>query len=63
MNKEKIKHTPLVWSKYLKKLPGKVLELKRMKEELITADFESRNQVTRWKEDKVRASYKNLEEL
>ncbi|KAJ0752098.1 hypothetical protein HanPI659440_Chr09g0320431 [Helianthus annuus] len=34
-----------------------------MKDELITAAFGSRNQVSRWKEDKVFASYKRLEEL
>ena len=60
MNKDKVKHTPPVWSKYMKNVPDKVLKLKRMKEELITADFGSRNQVTRWKEGKVLAYYKKL---
>ena len=63
MNKDKVKHTPPVWSKYKKNVPERTLQLKRMKEELITADFGSRNQVSRWKEDKVFASYKRLEEL
>ncbi|MFS7946667.1 hypothetical protein Hanom_Chr06g00539031 [Helianthus anomalus] len=49
MNKDKVKHTPPVWENYKKNVPYKVLKLKRMKEELITADFGSRNQVTRWK--------------
>ncbi|XP_022031398.1 spindle assembly checkpoint component MAD1-like [Helianthus annuus] len=63
MNKEKIKHTPPVWSKYMKNVTDNVLRLKRMKEELIAANFGSRNQVTRWKEENVMASYKKLEEL
>ncbi|MFS7947750.1 hypothetical protein Hanom_Chr06g00551911 [Helianthus anomalus] len=63
MNEEKVKHTPPVWVNYKKNVPDKTLKLKRMKEELITADFGSRNQVTRWKENKVITSYKKLEEL
>ncbi|MFS7950832.1 hypothetical protein Hanom_Chr07g00587841 [Helianthus anomalus] len=63
MIKDKVKETPPVWSKYKKNVPDKALELRRMKEELITADFGSKNQVMRWKEDKVRASYKVLEVL
>ncbi|MFS8024246.1 hypothetical protein Hanom_Chr16g01460971 [Helianthus anomalus] len=63
MNKEKIKHTPPVWSKYLKNLPEEVLEPKGMKEELIAADFGSKNQLSRWREDKVRANYKKLVDL
>ena len=34
-----------------------------MKEELVAADYGSLNQVMRWKEDKVRATYKSLEKL
>ncbi|MFS7910731.1 hypothetical protein Hanom_Chr02g00109641 [Helianthus anomalus] len=34
-----------------------------MKKELITADYGSRNQVLRWREKKVFATYKMLEEL
>ncbi|MFS7987016.1 hypothetical protein Hanom_Chr11g01017041 [Helianthus anomalus] len=63
MNKDKVKHTPPVWTKYKKNVLERTLKLKRMKEELITTDFGSRNQVTRWSEDKVIASYKKLEEL
>ncbi|XP_022007445.1 uncharacterized protein LOC110906651 [Helianthus annuus] len=63
MNKDKVKHTPPIWSKYKKNVPENTLKLKRMKQELITADFGSRNQVTRWSEDKVIANYKKLEEL
>ncbi|MFS7946948.1 hypothetical protein Hanom_Chr06g00542321 [Helianthus anomalus] len=63
MNKDKVKHTPPVWANYKKNVPDKALKLKRVKEELIAADFGSRNQVTRWKEEKVTASYQRLEEL
>ncbi|MFS7966471.1 hypothetical protein Hanom_Chr09g00774131 [Helianthus anomalus] len=42
MNKDKVKYTPHVWSKYMKNVLDKVLELKRMKEELITADCGSK---------------------
>ncbi|MFS7945515.1 hypothetical protein Hanom_Chr06g00525241 [Helianthus anomalus] len=63
MNEEKVTHTPPVWVNYKKNMPDKVLKLKRMKEELITPDFGARNQVTRWKEERVFASYKKLEEL
>ncbi|XP_021975447.1 actin cytoskeleton-regulatory complex protein PAN1-like [Helianthus annuus] len=63
MTKDKVKHTPPVWAIYKKNIPDKAIKLKRMKEELITAEFGSRNQVTRWKEEKVIASYQRLEEL
>ncbi|MFS7998435.1 hypothetical protein Hanom_Chr12g01153801 [Helianthus anomalus] len=59
---KKIKQTPQVWSKYKKNVPEKVLMLKRMKEELIVANYGSRNQVTRWTEVKVFETYKRLEE-
>ncbi|MFS7919214.1 hypothetical protein Hanom_Chr03g00210141 [Helianthus anomalus] len=34
-----------------------------MKEELVAADFGTKRQVVRWKEDMVRSTYKRLEEL
>ncbi|KAJ0580928.1 hypothetical protein HanRHA438_Chr04g0174121 [Helianthus annuus] len=34
-----------------------------MKEELIVADYGSKNSVSKWEEDRVRATYKRLEEL
>ncbi|MFS7923795.1 hypothetical protein Hanom_Chr03g00265021 [Helianthus anomalus] len=43
MNKDKVKHTPPIWSKYKKNIPERTLKLKRMIEELITSDFGSRN--------------------
>ena len=61
--KNKVKQTPPIWAKFKKNVPERTLQLKRMKEELITAAFGSKNQVSRWKEDKVFASYKRLEEL
>jgi len=63
MIKNKVKHTPPDWSKYKKNMPDKTLELKIMKEELVAADYGSKNQVMRWREDRVRATYKRLEEL
>ncbi|MFS7979731.1 hypothetical protein Hanom_Chr10g00931141 [Helianthus anomalus] len=57
-----IKPTPQVWSQYKKNLPKSTLKLKRMKEELITANYGSRNQIARWKEIKVIDTYKKLEE-
>ncbi|MFS7911679.1 putative fur-regulated basic protein A [Helianthus anomalus] len=59
---KKIKQTPPVGSKYKKNVPEKVLILKRMKEELIVANYGSRNLVTRWTEVKVLETYKRLEE-
>ncbi|XP_035838201.1 fibrous sheath CABYR-binding protein-like [Helianthus annuus] len=56
------KQTPPVWSQYKKNVPERALELKRMKEELITANYGSRNQITRWIEVKVLETYKRLEE-
>ncbi|MFS7963769.1 hypothetical protein Hanom_Chr08g00742241 [Helianthus anomalus] len=63
MIKNKVKHTPPDWAKYKKNVPDKKIELRRMKEKLIAAHFGSENQVMRWREDKVRATYKRLEEL
>ncbi|KAJ0433265.1 hypothetical protein HanIR_Chr17g0868341 [Helianthus annuus] len=63
MIKNKVKQTHPIWAKFKKNVPDRTLQLKRMKEELITANFGSKNQVARWKEDKVFASYKKLEEL
>ena len=34
-----------------------------MKEELVAADFGTKRQIARWKEDMVRSTYKRLEEL
>ncbi|MFS7913651.1 hypothetical protein Hanom_Chr02g00144181 [Helianthus anomalus] len=47
MIKNKVKHTPPDWAKYKKNVPDKALELRRMKEELITVEFGSKNQVMR----------------
>ncbi|MFS7918507.1 hypothetical protein Hanom_Chr03g00202001 [Helianthus anomalus] len=58
----KTKQTPPVWSQYKKDVPERALKLKRMKEELIAANYGSRNQVTRWTEVKVLETYKRLEE-
>ncbi|KAJ0870250.1 hypothetical protein HanRHA438_Chr11g0498261 [Helianthus annuus] len=63
MIQDKVKQTPPVWANYKKNIPERTLKLKRIKEELITADYGSRNQVTRWTEEKVLATYKRLEEL
>ncbi|MFS7913554.1 hypothetical protein Hanom_Chr02g00143101 [Helianthus anomalus] len=60
---DKIKQTPLVWSNYKKNVPERALKLKRMKEQLIAADYGSRNQVIRWTGVKVLDTYKRLEEL
>ncbi|MFS8002021.1 hypothetical protein Hanom_Chr13g01197181 [Helianthus anomalus] len=57
-----IKPTPPVWSQYKKNVPERVLKLKRMKEELITANYGSMNQITRWTEVKVLEAYIRLEE-
>ncbi|MFS7951096.1 hypothetical protein Hanom_Chr07g00590921 [Helianthus anomalus] len=57
-----IKPTPPVWSQYKKNVPERALKLKIMKEELITPNYGSRNQVTRWTEVKVLETYKKLEE-
>ncbi|MFS7919439.1 hypothetical protein Hanom_Chr03g00212701 [Helianthus anomalus] len=58
----KTKQTPPVWSQYKKNVPERAWKLKRMKEELIIANYGSRNQVTKWTEVKVLETYKRLEE-
>ncbi|MFS7961966.1 hypothetical protein Hanom_Chr08g00721141 [Helianthus anomalus] len=63
MIKENVKETPPVWANYKKNVPDGALKLKRMKEELIQADYGSRNQVTRWNEEKVIETYRRLEIL
>ncbi|KAJ0916301.1 hypothetical protein HanPSC8_Chr06g0260061 [Helianthus annuus] len=63
MIKRKVTHTPPDWAKFKKNVPEKQLELKRMKEELVVAEFGTKRQVARWKEDLVRSTYKRLEEL
>ncbi|KAJ0434557.1 hypothetical protein HanIR_Chr17g0883021 [Helianthus annuus] len=63
MIKRKVTHTPPDWARFKKNVPEKQLELKRMKEELVVADFGTKRQVARWKEDLVRSTYKRLEEL
>ncbi|KAJ0927106.1 hypothetical protein HanRHA438_Chr04g0178901 [Helianthus annuus] len=63
MIKRKVTHTPRDWAKFKKNVPEKQLELKRMKEELVVAEFGTKRQVARWKEDLVRSTYKRLEEL
>ncbi|MFS8016625.1 hypothetical protein Hanom_Chr15g01370761 [Helianthus anomalus] len=63
MIKRKVTHTPLDWAKFKRNVPDKQLELKRMKEELVAADFGTKRHVARWKEDMVRSTYKRLEEL
>ncbi|MFS7973183.1 hypothetical protein Hanom_Chr09g00853621 [Helianthus anomalus] len=63
MIKRKVTHTPPDWAKFKKNVPDKQVELKRMKEELVTADFGTKRQISRWKEDVVRSTYKRLEEL
>ncbi|MFS7962556.1 hypothetical protein Hanom_Chr08g00728041 [Helianthus anomalus] len=63
MLEDKTKQTPPVCSQYKKNIPEKALEPKRMKEEMITANYGSRNQVTRWTEVKVVETYKRLEEI
>lgn len=54
MIKNKVKHIPP--EKFKKFVSDKALELKRMKEELIAADYRSKNSVSKWGEDKVRGS-------
>ncbi|MFS7995871.1 hypothetical protein Hanom_Chr12g01123151 [Helianthus anomalus] len=61
--KRKVTHTPPDWAKFKKNVPDKQVELKRMKEELVAADFGNKRQIARWKEDVVRTTYKRLEEL
>ncbi|MFS7953596.1 hypothetical protein Hanom_Chr07g00620591 [Helianthus anomalus] len=63
MIKRKVTHTPPDWAKFKRNVPDKQLELKRMKEELVAADFGTKRHVARWKEDMVRSTYKRLEEL
>ncbi|MFS7942742.1 hypothetical protein Hanom_Chr06g00491971 [Helianthus anomalus] len=53
MIKRKVTHTPPNWAKFKKNVPDKQLELKRIKEELVAADFGTKRQVARWKEDVV----------
>ncbi|MFS7963378.1 hypothetical protein Hanom_Chr08g00737371 [Helianthus anomalus] len=59
--KNKVKQSPPRKFKQIE--DDKALELKRMKEELIIAEYGSRNSVSKWGEDRVRATYKRLEEL
>ena len=63
MIKRKITHTPPDWAKFKRNVPEKQLELKRMKEEMVVAEFGTKRQVARWKEDLVRSTYRRLEEL
>ncbi|KAJ0464703.1 hypothetical protein HanHA300_Chr14g0530271 [Helianthus annuus] len=61
MIKNKVKQTPP--EKFKQFEADKALELKRMKEELIVAEYGSSNSVSKWGEARVRATYKRLEEL
>ncbi|KAJ0493154.1 hypothetical protein HanIR_Chr12g0582921 [Helianthus annuus] len=61
MIKDNVQQTPP--EKFKQFEAEKALELKRMKEELITADYGSKNSVSKWGEARVRATYKRLEEL
>ena len=61
MIKNKVEQTPP--EKFKRVEADKALELKRMKEELIIAEYGSKNSVSKWGEARVRATYKRLEEL
>ncbi|MFS7979223.1 hypothetical protein Hanom_Chr10g00924871 [Helianthus anomalus] len=58
-----VKPTPLDWKKGKQVNPCKALELKRMKAELVAANYGSARSIARWSESNTVENYKKLEQL
>ncbi|MFS7946290.1 hypothetical protein Hanom_Chr06g00534271 [Helianthus anomalus] len=63
INDPSIKQTPPNWKKAKQVGPDEALKLKRMRAELVAADYGSTRSIARWSKLNIVETYKKLEDL